>query len=66
MGNPSRFSTELPALIVCPQCRQRLAAVPDKQTATSFRCVGCGNQYPVVDGIPVLLIERATKVQAID
>jgi uncharacterized protein YbaR (Trm112 family) len=27
----------------------------------SLRCTGCGNDYPVIDGIPILLTERATQ-----
>ena len=43
-------------LLVCPACRHPLAPAP-----VSLRCTGCGNEYPIVDGIPVLLTERASK-----
>jgi uncharacterized protein YbaR (Trm112 family) len=40
--------------IVCPVCHQSL-----QLEATVIRCLGCGKRYPVVDGIPVLLADRA-------
>ena len=41
--------------LVCPVCRQSL--VPD---GDALRCTGCGRRYPVVDGVPVLLADRAS------
>jgi uncharacterized protein YbaR (Trm112 family) len=38
-----------------PVCRQSLALDAD-----ALRCTGCGRRYPVVDGIPVLLADRAS------
>jgi uncharacterized protein YbaR (Trm112 family) len=43
------------ALLVCPVCRQSLAL--DAETA---RCTGCNRRYPIVDGIPILLVDRAS------
>jgi uncharacterized protein YbaR (Trm112 family) len=40
--------------IVCPVCHQSL-----QLEAAVIRCQGCGRRYPIVDGIPVLLAERA-------
>ena len=40
--------------IVCPVCHGPLERQPE-----SVRCTGCGRSYPIVDGIPVLLAERA-------
>jgi uncharacterized protein YbaR (Trm112 family) len=45
--------------IVCPVCHQSLQL----ETA-AIRCQGCGRRYPVVDGIPVLLADRA--IQSFD
>ena len=39
--------------IVCPVCRQTLQLQPE-----SVLCLGCARQYPLVDGIPVLLADR--------
>jgi uncharacterized protein YbaR (Trm112 family) len=41
--------------LACPVCRQPLALDAD-----ALRCTGCGRRYPVVDGIPVLLADRAS------
>jgi hypothetical protein len=40
--------------IVCPVCRQSL-----QFEGAWIRCQGCGKRYPIVDGIPVLLADRA-------
>jgi uncharacterized protein YbaR (Trm112 family) len=40
--------------VVCPACHQ-----PLRLDAGAISCQGCGRRYPVVDGIPVLLAERA-------
>jgi uncharacterized protein YbaR (Trm112 family) len=40
--------------IVCPVCHQSL-----QLEEAAIRCQGCGKRYPVVDGIPVLLADRA-------
>lgn len=49
------LSEELLAIIVCPDCHGSLVAAPDRLT-----CSGCGLVYPIVDGIPVLLVDEAT------
>lgn len=40
--------------LACPACRGSLRPVLDQMV-----CDGCGRAYPVVDGIPVLIEERA-------
>ncbi len=40
--------------LVCPVCHAAL-----QLEAQAVLCIGCGRRYPVVDGIPVLLAERA-------
>ncbi len=40
--------------LVCPVCHAAL-----QLEAQAILCTGCGRRYPVVDGIPVLLAERA-------
>ena len=40
--------------LVCPICRQPLQLQID-----AVRCTSCHRQFPIVDGIPVLLAERA-------
>jgi uncharacterized protein YbaR (Trm112 family) len=46
-------------LLACPVCFGTLAV--DAARAT---CAGCGRVYPVVDGIAVLIAERAIGGQA--
>jgi uncharacterized protein len=50
---------EILGLIVCPACHGHLALAEDG----TVDCNACGRQYPVVDGIPVLLVEKATQKQ---
>ncbi|MDX1511634.1 MAG: Trm112 family protein [Nitriliruptorales bacterium] len=45
-------------ILRCPDCR---AEVEYKDRRKVIVCSGCGLQYPVVDGIPVMLVEEATK-----
>ena len=44
-------------LIVCPACWQRMTA---GEGGEQLVCTGCGRCYPIEDGLPVLLVERAT------
>jgi uncharacterized protein YbaR (Trm112 family) len=41
--------------LVCPVCKRGL-----EWRADTVACSGCGRVYPMEDGIPVLLRERAT------
>lgn len=41
--------------LACPVCSQSL-----RWEEARVMCAGCGRLYPVVDGIPVLIAERAT------
>jgi uncharacterized protein YbaR (Trm112 family) len=45
-------------ILVCPvpECRKPLTLAADEN---SLQCTGCGRIYPVRDGIPVLLVEKA-------
>jgi uncharacterized protein YbaR (Trm112 family) len=40
--------------LVCPVCRQHL-----QMDGHAIVCLGCGRRYPIRDGIPVLLEDRA-------
>lgn len=42
--------------VACPVCFSDL-----KVTAKRAACETCGRAYPVIDGIPVLISERAEK-----
>lgn len=47
--------------IACPKCFAKLVYSQDEQTLT---CLTDGLQYPIVDGIPVLLEEQAKSVNS--
>ena len=40
--------------LACPACQGELALA-----GGAIRCRGCGRSYPLIDGIPVLIAERA-------
>ena len=48
---------ELLEILVCPDCRAEVRALRDD----ALECRGCGRVYPVRDGIPVLLVEEASR-----
>lgn len=41
--------------LVCPVC-----FAPVRFSETTVVCTGCGRTYPIVDGIPVLIPDRAS------
>jgi uncharacterized protein len=43
-------------ILRCPACR---AEVEYKERRKVILCTGCGLQYPVKDGIPVMLVDEA-------
>jgi hypothetical protein len=48
------FDESVTGLLACPACLGSLCA-----EASSLLCTACGRAYTVVDGIPVLIAERA-------
>jgi uncharacterized protein YbaR (Trm112 family) len=42
--------------LACPACLGLLRLVE-----TNVACTACGRVYPIVDGIPVLIVERASQ-----
>lgn len=49
-------------ILACPSPDHAPLTVgtPDDPAAQALTCTSCGRQYPVVDGIPVLLLDEAT------
>jgi hypothetical protein len=45
--------------LACPACQQAL-----RFKDTSVVCDGCGRIYPILDGIPVLIPERASQSES--
>jgi uncharacterized protein YbaR (Trm112 family) len=58
----SGIPVEIRALLACPRCRGPLVDVA-AQAAVALRCESCRLDYPVEQGIPVLLVERAQPVK---
>lgn len=52
---------ELRELLVCPVDHGDLV---DDVEAARLVCIVCGLRYPVVDGIPVMLVEEADRAGA--
>jgi uncharacterized protein YbaR (Trm112 family) len=48
-------------VFVCPRCKGGLAAAADV-----LRCAACRLAYPVVNGIPVLVIDEAVPMASED
>jgi uncharacterized protein YbaR (Trm112 family) len=44
-------------ILACPACRTEVTPTPD---GAGLRCASCGRRYPIVDDIPVMLVEEAT------
>ncbi len=44
------------AALVCPACR---GALQFDEAAARLNCRPCGLSYPLVNGIPVMLVEKA-------
>jgi SAM-dependent methyltransferase len=50
-----KISTAIQEYLICPHCRARL-----HPRGESFICKGCGNDYPVIAGIPILIDESTS------
>jgi hypothetical protein len=53
------ISDELLEILVCPQCRGDLAY---DRAAERLVCATCRLRYPIVDDIPVMLVEEAERI----
>ena len=43
-------------ILICPACGSAL-----REKENTLECAACKNRYPIEDGIPVLLVDRAQK-----
>lgn len=50
---------DLISILACPKCRGDLSLLGALEAGEGFFCAGCGKVYPIYDGIPVLLVDRA-------
>ncbi len=52
-------------ILCCPAEHEGKACHGDlEERADGLRCRACGLLYPIVDGIPVMLPDEATRVEA--
>ena len=49
------ISQELLEILACPTCHTKV----EFKEPNELRCPSCKVRYPIVDGIPVMLIEEA-------
>jgi len=49
----SLISAELLNILRCPICHEELA---EDEPASLLRCSACGHEYPVIDGIPDMVV----------
>jgi uncharacterized protein YbaR (Trm112 family) len=54
------LSYEFLDILACPACKGTLAKPED---GNSFLCIPCNLKYPVINGIPVMLVNEAIKIQ---
>jgi len=52
------MNPDLLNILICPACG---SAVREKDNA--IECTACKNRYPIENGIPVLLVDRAQKAK---
>ena len=46
-------------LLVCPKCH---GALRDAPTGSALLCDACGLRFPVRDGIPIMLLDQASRI----
>jgi len=47
---------DLLEILVCPLCREKVNPTPDD---SGLKCVKCGLVYPVMDDIPIMMVDEA-------
>lgn len=58
------LSEEILAILACPACKTRVELVRDKWLVCQNP--DCRRKYPIVDGIPQMLIEEGDKYVELD
>lgn len=54
------LSEELLDILVCPKCKGRVTL---REDASGLVCVACALSYAIREGIPVMLVDEAEKVE---
>jgi uncharacterized protein YbaR (Trm112 family) len=55
--NPDSLDPAIIAQLACPACYGEL-----RLDGARLQCMGCSRGYPIVDGIPVMIVERAERL----
>ena len=58
------LSEDILAILACPACKTRVGLVRDQWLVCQNP--ECGRKYPIVDGIPTMLIEEGDKYVNVD
>lgn len=53
------LSNDLLNILVCPVCKGELHLAEGKQ---KLQCQPCGLEFPVKNGIPVMLVDQAERI----
>jgi uncharacterized protein len=51
-----KLAQELSEILVCPRCKGEIRAMDDEPCLV---CRACRLKYPIVDGIPIMLVDEA-------
>lgn len=49
-------------VLVCPACKGPLDQVKSGEALTALDCPACRLRYPVIDDIPVMLVDQAERI----
>ena len=56
------LDSQLMEIVRCPACLGTFADPAEQgDSPEELRCTGCGNVYPVRNGVPVLLVDEARR-----
>jgi uncharacterized protein YbaR (Trm112 family) len=59
IATPQPFDASTISQLACPACHGDLRAEDAR-----LICSACGRRYPIIDGIPALIVERAETIAA--
>ncbi|MGO8706183.1 MAG: Trm112 family protein [Terracidiphilus sp.] len=57
-GAEFKFDASVVSQLACPACYGSL-----RLEGSHLICAACGRAYPIIDGIPVLIVARAEKAE---
>jgi uncharacterized protein YbaR (Trm112 family) len=57
------ISKDLLDILACPACKSEIELIEYKKDRHGLKCSKCNLIYPIKDGIPIMLIDEAIKVE---